>query len=578
MHAFNIWAPHAKRLRITIDGAMYDMQQISEGCWHADIAAAQHGSDYAYLINEDSHPYPDPRSPQQPNGVHAASRVVDHSLFVWQTPANWAAPPLAHAIFYELHIGTFTPGGTLDTAIARLPYLKDLGITHVELMPVASFEGRWGWGYDGAAIFAPQEAYGGPDALKRFVDTAHGVGLAVAMDVVYNHFGPTGNYSGVFAPYLASDDRHTQWGSIVNLHGEGSEQVRRFFCDNALMWFRDYRIDALRLDAIHALNDESEPYFLTQLSTEVDALSLELGRPLALIAESDYNDAIIVTPRANGGRGMQAQWSDDFHHALHTVLTGEHQGYYHGFGSIAQLAQALQSVFVRTVYESASGDGASAHPVGHLAADHFLGYIQDHDQVGNRARGERIHQLAGYAAARMAAALVLTGPCVPLLFQGEEFAASTPFLFFADHTDPGLRAAVFAGRRREFAAFGWPDDTPDPELQSSFESSRLNWSDLQTPECAAMLQWYRQLIALRRERSALTSGDLSRTHVRFDEAARWLVMTRENVQAICNFAQQTQGIAIAPDAGLLLCSAQNYRLHEGNIDLPGMSVAIFQLI
>jgi maltooligosyltrehalose trehalohydrolase len=576
MHAFRIWAPNAHRLRIVVDGATYDMAPRLEGHWHAEVETAHHGSDYAFLINDDPHSYPDPRSPWQRNGVHAASRVIDHALFAWQTPADRSAPPLAQSIFYELHIGTFTREGTFDAAIDRLPYLKDLGITHVELMPVASFEGRWGWGYDGVAIFAPQENYGGPDALKRFVDAAHSVGLAVALDVVYNHFGPAGNYTGIFAPYLAHQAGHTLWGSSVNLHGEGSRHVRRFFCDNALMWFRDYRIDSLRLDAIHALKDDQEPFFLTQLSAEVEALSHELHRPLTLIAESDYNDAIVVMPRDHGGRGMHAQWSDDFHHALHAVLTGEHQGYYHGFGSIAQLAQSLHSIFVRQPQTSATGDSTSPHPVGHLSADHFLSYIQDHDQVGNRSHGDRIHHLAGLAAARIAAAFVLTGPSVPLIFQGEEFAATTPFLFFADHADPPLRAAVAKGRRMEFDAFGWSDDIPDPEAPSSFENSRLDWHDLEEPESAAMLRWYRQLIHLRREHPALADGNLGHLHVSFSESARWLIMTRGNIQVICNFAKEPQSLVIPPGATLLLCSEPVMHFNNGYIDCPALSAAILK--
>jgi maltooligosyltrehalose trehalohydrolase len=530
------------------------------------------------LVDGDPKAYPDPRSQRQPKGVHELSQVVDHSQFEWRSEATWAAAPLAHAVFYELHIGTFTASGTCDGAIARLPYLKDLGVTHVELMPFASYEGRWGWGYDGVAIFAPQEGYGGPDGLKRFVDACHQHGLAVVMDVVYNHFGPTGYYANKFAPYLADDGRHTEWGAVVNLHGEDSAEVRRFFCDNALMWLRDYRIDALRLDAIHALHDHEDPYFLTQLSVEVEGLSREVGRPLKLIAESSLNDAIIVTPLKDGGRGIDAQWSDDFHHALHTVLTGEHQGYYHGFGSIAQLAKSLHAIFVRTHVVSEDENDLPSRPVGHLSADHFLGYIQDHDQVGNRAFGERIHQLAGIAAARVAAALVLTGPSVPLIFQGEEFAASTPFLFFADHTDKELRHAVSAGRKKEFVAFGWGEEIPDPEDPETFEMSKIHWHEIEEPrsEQAAMLRWYKSLLQLRRERSSLTEGDLKKTHVTFDEKEKWLSMQRGEIQVVCNFSGAERRIAVDPSSWIELASEFSVTLIGDTLTLPPMSVAILE--
>ncbi|HEY0307909.1 MAG TPA: malto-oligosyltrehalose trehalohydrolase, partial [Acidobacteriaceae bacterium] len=539
MHDFSIWAPNANRLQVVVDGTPHPLQPQPNGSWHANIASADHGSDYAFLMNDDQHPYPDPRSQWQPSGVHAASRVYDHSRFAWKTPATWSAPPLADAVFYELHIGTFTPEGTFDAAIARLPYLKELGITHVEIMPVASFPGQRGWGYDGVALFAPQEHYGGPDGLKRLIDACHGIGLAAVLDVVYNHFGPAGNYTGIFGPYILHE-YETPWGGVVNLDGEGSEQVRRFFIDNALMWLRDYRFDALRLDAIHALQDKSPVHFLSQLSSEVAALSQQSSRPLQLIAESDLNDPIVVTPRELGGRGMDAQWSDDFHHALHTVLTGEERGYYADFGTLEQLAKALRSVFVYDGQDSSSRSQRHGKPVKDMPGSRFFGYIQDHDQVGNRAQGERIGAIAGIAAARVAAALVLTSPFVPLIFQGEEFAASSPFLFFADHEDEEMRRAVSEGRKREFAAFGWTGEVPDPESPETFSRSKLNWHELDSQQSEndhrSMLEWYRKLLALRREQPALHSADLRRVQVNFEEMGRWLVMTRDNIQVVCNFA------------------------------------------
>jgi len=556
------------------------MQPQADGYWHATVEAAGYGSDYAFLINDDAKPYPDPRSQWQPNGVHAASRVYDHSHFAWKTSATWSALPLADSVFYELHIGTFTPAGTFDAAIARLPYLKELGITHVEIMPVASFPGRWGWGYDGVALFAPQEAYGGPDGLKRLVDACHGIGLAAVLDVVYNHFGPAGNYTGVFGPYILHESE-TPWGGVVNLDGEGSTQVRRFFIDNALMWLRDYRFDALRLDAIHALQDKSPVHFLSQLSAEVATLSQQSQRPLQLIAESDLNDPIVVTPRDAGGLGMDAQWSDDFHHALHAVLTGEQRGYYADFGTLEQLAKSLRSVFVYDGQDAPSRNSRHGHPVKDMPGSRFFGYIQDHDQVGNRAVGDRIDAIAGVAAARVAAALVLTSPFVPLIFQGEEFAASSPFLFFADHEDEEMRRAVSEGRKREFAGFGWTGEIPDPENPESFSRSKLDWQEIdpQQPENdhRAMLDWYRKLLALRREQPALHSADLHRVQVNFEEMGRWLVMTRDNIKVVCNFAAVSRTISIAKiGSTLLAASAPGVELNASNVRVPGMTAAILQ--
>jgi maltooligosyltrehalose trehalohydrolase len=573
MHEFNIWAPNAQRLQVSVDGTSHPMQSQRDDYWSAIVPEAGHGSDYAFLINDDPHPYPDPRSLWQPHGVHAASRVYDHSLFQWSTPAAWSATPLADAVVYELHIGTFTPEGTFDAAIAHLPYLKELGITHVEIMPVASFPGRWGWGYDGVALYAPQESYGGPDGLKRLVDACHGAGLAAVLDVVYNHFGPVGNYSGVFGNYILHEYA-TPWGGVVNLDSEGSAQVRRFFIDNALMWLRDYRFDALRLDAIHALHDKSPIHFLADLSAEVAALAQQTGRPLHLIAESDLNDPIVITQRESGGYGMDAQWSDDFHHALHAVLTGERRGYYADFGSLQQLAKSLRTAYVYDGQHSPSRNHSHGRSIGNNPGSRFLGYIQNHDQVGNRALGDRIHRIAGSAAARVAAALVLTSPFVPLIFQGEEFAASTPFLYFADHEEESMRTAVSEGRRREFAGFEWPSEIPDPEDPQTFTNSKLNWQELQSGEHRAMLDWYRQLLALRHEHPALHPTDLSRVQTSFDEERRWLVITRENIQVVCNFASESQTIPIAGEPLILAASETGVKVQAGSVHLPQMTVAI----
>ncbi len=437
------------------------MNSEQNGYWRCDCSGAGHGTDYAFVL-DGGDPLPDPRSPWQPYGVHGRSRVLDHSRFQW-SDAGWRPPVLSSAVIYELHIGTFTPEGTFDSAVGRLEYLKQLGITHVELMPVAEFSGAWGWGYDGADLFAPHHAYGGPDGLKRFVDACHAAGLAVLLDVVYNHLGPSGNYLSRFGPYFTTR-YSTPWGPAVNLDGAGSSEVRRFFCDNALMWLRDYHFDGLRIDAIHAFVDHSAVPFLEQLAGEVKRLQAHLGRSLVLIAESDLNDPRVVTPTEAGGYGIDAQWSDDFHHALHSVLTGERAGYYQDFGTLGDVARALENAFVfdgrHSLYR---GRPHGRKPEG-LPGWRFLGYLQTHDQVGNRAQGERSSRLMNVGRLKIGAAIVLCAPFIPMLFQGEEFGADTPFQYFTNHEEPELARAVSEGRRKEFAAFGWKvADIPDPQ-------------------------------------------------------------------------------------------------------------------
>ena len=539
MHRFEIWAPFAKRVALKTGNSVSPMNgPDAKDWWRLDVESASAGTDYGFLVDDDGKAYPDPRSQWQPNGVHELSRVYDHSQFEWND-TGFQAAPLASAIIYELHIGTFTPEGTFDTAIAQLDYLARLGVTHVELMPVAAFDGRHGWGYDGVALNAVHEPYGGPDGLKRFVNAAHERGLAVLLDVVYNHFGPSGNYTGKFGPYVI-EAHHTPWGGAVNLEDAGSYEVRRLFCDNALMWLRDFHVDGLRIDAVHAFVDRSAIHFLEQLATEVEALEASLARRLVLIAESDLNDPRVVTPCEAGGLGIDAQWSDDFHHALFTVLCpAERQGYYMDFGRLQQLAKALEHTFVYDgIYSQHRKRNHGKRPLG-LSQHRFLGYIQDHDQVGNRAIGDRLNHIAGIERAKIAAALVLTAPFVPMLFEGEEWAASSPFQYFADHSDGELARAVSAGRKREFAAFGWdPASIPDPESAAAFEDSKLKWDEVNLSEHAEMLEWYRALIGLRRNTPCLNDGTPGNTRVTFDEQANWLRMDRGNVAVICNLGEE----------------------------------------
>jgi maltooligosyltrehalose trehalohydrolase len=575
MHRFSVWAPLPRTVAVKLEDGVYPMQAGERGWWHAEVDSAGDGSDYAFLLDDDPHPYPDPRSPWQPNGVHGPSRVLDHSRFPWRDD-DWQPPPFANAVLYELHIGTFTPQGTFDAAANRIEYLRRLGITHVELMPVASFPGRWGWGYDGAALYAPQERYGGPQGLKRLVDACHAGGLAVLLDVVYNHFGPVGNYTGRFAPYITA--KHcTPWGGAVNLEEAGSDEVRRFFCDNAILWLRDYHFDGLRLDAVHTFVDRSAVHFLEQLSTEIDALSLQLGRPRLLIAESDLNDPRVVTPRSSGGWGMHAQWSDDFHHALFALLTGERRGYYSDFGSLEQLAKALTCAYVYDGVYSPWRGRTHGRPAKHLPAHRFLGYIQTHDQVGNRAFGDRLRQIAGTRKAMMAAAIVLTAPFIPLLFQGEEFASSAPFQYFADHEDPEIARAVSEGRRREHATDTNWQSLPDPESPETFRNSQLNWAELDDPLHAAFLDWYRRLIALRREHADLRDGGLGRTRVRFDESAQWIAIERGPLHIFGNFSRHVNQIALPGCVTPLLASSQGVQFDSGLVTLPAESIAVVKV-
>ena len=578
MHRFEVWAPLAKSLSVQINDRVIPMNgPDNQGWWRVKVDSAGPGTDYGYLIDSDPTPYPDPRSQGQPNGVHALSRVYDQSAYHWND-RQFQPAPLASAIIYELHIGTFTLEGTLDSAIARLDHLAELGITHVELMPVNAFSGNHGWGYDGVALFAVHQPYGGPDALKRFVDAAHQRGLAVLLDVVYNHFGPVGNYTGKFGPYL-TEAHKTPWGGAVNLEEAGSHQVRRFFCDNAIMWMRDFHIDGLRIDAVHAFVDRSAVHLLEQLSAETETLAAMIARRKVLIVESDLNDPQFVMPRFGGGLGMDAQWNDDFHHALFTVLSNEDLGgYYNDFNSLEYLAKTLRETFVYDGMYSQFRNRHHGRPVGNLSQHRFIGFIQNHDQVGNRAIGDRLCEAVGVHRARIAAAIVLLAPFTPLLFMGEEWAASTPFQYFADHEDKELARLVSEGRKREFAAFGWdPAVIPDPEKRETFERSKLNWNELSQPAHAEMLAWYRDLIRLRRSTPSLNNGEPGNTSSSFNEDEKWLCMRRGSIVVACNFSNEDRSAPGFPGMNLLLASRPGVTLQQESVTLPPESVAIIAL-
>jgi maltooligosyltrehalose trehalohydrolase len=576
MHEFKIWAPNTEKVTLKIGERSYPMGRAGDrGWWSVSVAEAGPGTDYGFAVGDDPKAWPDPRSQWQPHGVHGASRVYDQTAFVWGDAA-WQALPLSSAVIYELHVGTFTEQGTFDSAIERLAYLVELGITHVELMPVAAFPGEQGWGYDGAALFAVTEQYGGPDGLKRLVNACHARGLAVLLDVVYNHFGPVGNYSGKYGPYI-TQRHHTPWGGAINFEGEGSDEVRRFFCDNALMWMRDYHIDGLRLDAVHEYIDRSAVNFMEQLSAETKELSAKLGRRLVLIAESDLNDPRIIKPAEIGGYGMDAQWSDDFHHALFTALTskGQGKGYYSDFGTLEKLAKSLTKNFVQDGGYSTYRRRSHGRPADDMSPHQFLGYIQNHDQVGNRAVGDRVDQTVGMERAKVAAGIVLTAPFIPMIFQGEEYAASTPFQYFADHEDPEMAKAVKAGRQGEFAAFGWnADDIPDPENVETFLRSKLNWDELHQGCHEEMLTWYRSLIRLRRTSASLNDGRPRQVKVRFDQSKGWLVMERGLVTVICNLGKEPVTLEITMKLSPVLASRDGVEVKGSRVVLPSDSLVI----
>jgi len=556
---FEVWAPAAERVEVVLgEDQRVAMEGPDElGWFRASVPSAGPGDDYRFSL-DGGPPRPDPRSPWQPDGVHGPSRLVDHEAFPW-TDGGWATPAIDDAVVYELHAGTFSAAGTFDGAIANLDHLVDLGVTAVEVMPVAEFPGRRGWGYDGVDLWAPHSAYGGPDGFKRLVDAYHARGLAVVLDVVYNHLGPDGNYLRELGPYF-TDRYGTPWGEAVNYDGADSDAVRAFVVDNAVMWVRDYHVDGLRLDAVHAIFDMSATPIVEEVAAAVHARS-----PAAwVIAESDLNDPRVVRPPDAGGWGCDSQWSDDFHHALHAVLTGERSGYYEDFGTLADLAKALRQAWVYDGQPSAHRRRRHGRPPGPATpGSRFFAYLQDHDQIGNRAAGERSSALMGTGGLRIAAALVLCSPFVPMLFQGEEWGASTPFQYFTDHGDPELGRLVSEGRRREFAAFGWsPDEVPDPQDPATFERSKLDWTERGTSPHAEILEWHRDLIRLRREVPALSAAaHLADTDVRFDESARWLVLERGPISVICNLADHDQavplvegrpGAALAPPAAALL--------------------------
>ena len=492
---FRVWAPYQRAIKLRLMGSEspreIDMQR--DGADFTAAAKALAGDRYCYVL-DDGLAVPDPVSRYLPKGVHGPTEIVDPAAFHWSDSA-WRGLGLRDYIIYELHVGTFTPQGTFDGAIGKLDYLKRLGVTVVEIMPVAAFPGLRDWGYDGVSPYAVQATYGGPEGLKRFVDAAHGMGLAVMLDAVYNHLGPEGNYLPKFGPYFTTN-HNTPWGEAINYDSQGCEQVRRYVVGNALYWIREYHLDGLRLDAVQTINDDSPYHIVAEIRDNVQALARELNRKVCVIAETDENDPRYVRPRISGGYGLDAVWSDDLHHAIHAYFTGERHGYYQDFGDPQQIARALREGYVFQGEEFQFWKrrrGKSARDVP-LPANVIC--IQNHDQVGNRAKGERLTALVPRGVRKLAAAFLLLAPHTPLLFMGQEYDEAAPFQFFADFQDAALKRAVSQGRRSEFKDFDFRE-VPDPEDPATFEGSKLRWQD--GPENRDMFEWYRQVLRLRKQ-------------------------------------------------------------------------------
>ena len=579
---FEVWAPRPDRVRLLADGRVHDMERDDDGWWRAEVPRPVAGEvevevDYGFLLDDDPTPRPDPRSRRQPDGVHGLSRTYDPSTFAW-TDQGWTGRQLAGSVVYEMHVGTFTPGGTLDSAIERLDHLVDLGVDLVEVMPVNAFNGTHNWGYDGVGWHAVSETYGGPAAYQRFVDACHARGLGVVQDVVHNHLGPSGNYLPLFGPYL-TQGRNT-WGDLVNLDGEGSAHVRRFILDSALVFLRDHHVDGLRLDAVHALQDSSPTHLLEELAVEVAALSAHQRRPLTLIAESDLNDPVMIRPREAGGHGLDAQWSDDFHHAVHVALTGETDGYYADFEPLTALQKVLTRGFFHDGTFSSFRDRDHGIPVDteRTATWRFVVCSQNHDQVGNRARGDRVTEVLDEDQLGCAAMLVLLGPFTPMLFQGEEWAASTPFAFFTSHPEPELGRATAEGRLAEFERMGWdPAVVPDPQDPLTFAMSRLDWSETDPGRDggrhARVLGLYRALGALRRTRPELTDPSFAATRCEVDEEQRLVLLWRRGTLVALNLGERPVTVP-GLEGALLRGTRSGPTLADGTLTLPPHAGAV----
>jgi maltooligosyltrehalose trehalohydrolase len=567
---YAVWAPGAAAVDLCLDGERIPLLRRADGWWSGGPPPGP-GDRYGFSL-DGGPPRADPRSVSRPDGPEGLCAVLDHQTFAWHDD-DWAGFELPGCVLYELHVGTFSPAGTFDGVVERLDHLVALGVDAIEVMPIAEFPGRRGWGYDGVNLYAVHHGYGGPDGFKRLVDACHRAGLGVILDVVYNHLGPAGNHLAEFGPYFT--DRYTTgWGAAVNFDGPDSDEVRRWVIDNALMWLRDFHVDGLRLDAVHAIHDVSARPVLEQLADEVAQLSARLGRPLTVIAESDRNDPRFALPAWSGGMGLDAVWSDDWHHAVHVALTGERGGWFEDFGDPALLVAALAQGWAYDGRYSAFRRRTHGRSPQQLTDHQFVVALQNHDQVGNRALGERITALVPPARARIGAALLLTSPFTPMLFQGEEWGASTPFQYFTDHADPELAAAIRTGRRAEFSGWGTdPEEVPDPQDPETFRRSRLDWTELSAPAHSAMLRWYTQLIALRRSHPDLGSGKAPAA-VGFDEVNGVLRVERGTCLMLANLGRREVALLEPAGCEVLLASDPAPRRDGRTLSLPPDAVVI----
>ncbi len=522
---FLVWAPLAGKVAVSVEAPrkrVLPLERVERGYHRGVFEDVEPGSLYYYLLDGEKK-RPDPASRHQPGGVHGPSQVVDTGSYSW-TDRCWFGPPPG-LVIYELHVGTFTPEGTFDAVIPHLKELRELGINTLEIMPVAQFPGNRNWGYDGVYPFAVQNSYGGPEGLQRLVDACHANDLAVILDVVYNHLGPEGNYLADFGPYFTSH-YSGPWGDALNFDGAESDEVRRFFIQNALYWLTDFHIDGFRLDAVHAIKDFSARPFLAELNEAVQRRGEELGRRVVMIAESDLNNPGVILPRDMGGYDFDAQWTDDFHHSLHALLTGERDGYYRDFGKLQHMARAFSQGFVYTGQYSEYRRRRHGRPPGPCPSRRFVVFAQNHDQVGNRARGERLSALASFEGLKLAACAVILSPFTPLIFMGEEYGETAPFQYFTSYSDPKLGQAVHSGRREEFTAFGWRGEIPDPQDEATFRRSKLNRNLRGHHRHRVLYELYRHLLVLRREVPALAGTDRENMDVQVREREKMLVIFR----------------------------------------------------
>jgi len=550
---FRVWAPKASSVAVNVKGESESifMEPEGRGYFVAFVKGIGSGARYLYLLNGDRW-RPDPVSRYQPEGVHGPSEVIDPSEFEWKD-RDWKGSFLREIIIYEIHTGTFTTQGNFKAILPVLGYLKnELGVTAIELMPVAQFPGERNWGYDGTYLYAPQNSYGGPEGLKSLINECHQTGLAVIIDVVYNHLGPEGNYLGDYGPYF-TDRYETPWGSAINFDGPESDEVRRFVIDNSLYWVTEYHVDGLRIDAIHGIFDFSARHILYDIREAVQQQAKKLGRAVWVIAESDLNDVRVVHPPSRGGYGLDVQWNDDFHHCLHTLLTGERNGYYQDFGEIRQMAKALREGFVYSGQYSPYRRRRHGSSSKQLPPSKFVVFSQNHDQVGNRAKGERLSTLVHFEALKLTAAIVLLSPNLPLLFMGEEYGEEAPFQYFVSHSDQELIEAVRRGRKEEFSAFLGEGSLPDPQDETTFLHSKIDLDLRRDERHQTLLEFYKRLIQLRKEMPSLSSVDHRGLKIEAFEADKAILMKRrseeDQVMEIFNFSDKPIRIESTIDRG-----------------------------